>query len=98
HRRTARRKSAVYHPCDLISSLKNHCTPAACSAEPPFFSARRICVATASGVAFAEGITFAETRRIRKRRPLKAAFKSSSVAQSYAARPVAGRYPHSFAL
>jgi len=30
------RKSAVYHPCDLIS-LKNHCTPWACSAEPSSF-------------------------------------------------------------
>ena len=49
-RRTARRKSAVYQPCDLISSLKNHCTPAACSAEPPPLSARRICAATSDGV------------------------------------------------
>ena len=46
----ARRKSAVYHPCDLISSLKNHCTPAACSADPPSFKARRISLATCAGV------------------------------------------------
>src|ERR1700722_18787309 len=45
--RTARRNSAVYQPRDLISALKNHCTPAACSVEPPPFSAFRICVATA---------------------------------------------------
>ena len=48
--RTARRNSAVYQPCDLTSSLKNHCTPAACSAEPPPLSALRICAATSAGV------------------------------------------------
>src|SRR5579872_40629 len=47
--RTARRNAAVYHPCDWISSLKNHCTPAACSAEPPSLSARRISAATLDG-------------------------------------------------
>src|ERR1035437_961308 len=49
-RRIARRKSPVYQPCDLISSLKNHCTPAACSAEPPSWSARRICAAISDGL------------------------------------------------
>jgi hypothetical protein len=42
--------AAVYQPCDLISSLKNHCTPSACSADPPSLSMRRICSATRLGV------------------------------------------------
>src|ERR1700736_468255 len=44
------RKSAVYQPCDLIFSLKNHCTPTAWSEEPPFSRARRIWPATAEGL------------------------------------------------
>jgi hypothetical protein len=36
------RSSAVYHPRDLISSLKKCCTPSACGAEPPSFSKRRM--------------------------------------------------------
>jgi hypothetical protein len=49
--RAARRRFAVYHPCDLISSLKNHCTPAACSEEPPVFRKVRISAASCAGVA-----------------------------------------------
>ena len=55
-RRTARRRSPVYQPCDLISSLKNHCTPAACSADPPPLSASLICAATFAGLILCEGI------------------------------------------
>src|ERR1019366_1498355 len=73
-RRIARRKSPVYQPCDLISSLKNHCTPAACSAEPPSFNARRICAAISAGLVLREGI---EIKRSSKRRPAEAALAPS---------------------
>src|SRR3984957_5870442 len=56
--RAARRRSAVYQPCDLISSLKNHCTPAACSGDPPCFSVWRICAAISAGVGLREGREF----------------------------------------
>src|ERR1700737_2019834 len=43
-------RAAVLDPCDVISSLKNHCTPAACSAEPPSLSIRLIWLAILAGV------------------------------------------------
>jgi hypothetical protein len=51
-RTAALRNPAVCHPWDLIPSLKNHCTPLACSGEPPLLSMRRISAATREGFAF----------------------------------------------
>jgi aryl-alcohol dehydrogenase-like predicted oxidoreductase len=36
------RSSAVYHPRDFTSCLKNHCTSSECGADPPSFSRRRM--------------------------------------------------------
>src|ERR1022692_2834167 len=63
-RRTARRNSAVYQPCDLISSLKNHCTPEACWAEPPSLRIDRISVAIAAELFLALGIFLREDLRL----------------------------------
>src|SRR5215475_1519741 len=52
YRRERRRRSAVRHPCDWISSLKNHCTPWACSGEPSAWRMLRISAATLVGDRF----------------------------------------------